>query len=177
VRILVQGFQVSIPIAMGRCRANRQPYIRASTLCGWLSGLGLHHGASLVHAWAFWLYHVLAPCARRGLITPYTHLTAPPSPHRMKSSPSPSSPGHGWGAGFSTAALSMMARSWCWSGCQLSSTAPCTAALPRTPWAPPTPTPVSLFSVRQHYGGDPFLHKSSLISPPSKTVSLLFLSH
>ncbi|XP_071654607.1 immunoglobulin superfamily member 21 isoform X2 [Patagioenas fasciata] len=69
--------------------------------------------------------------------------------YRTKSSPSPSSPGRVWGAGSLTAAPSTTAKSWCWSGCRPSSTAPCTAARPRTRWAPPTPTPASSFSKTQ----------------------------
>lgn len=138
-----------------------------------LVALGCITVPTLVHPWTFRLYPVLAPGARQGLLTPYAHLTAPPSPCRTKSSPSPSSPGRGWGAGSSMAARSTTARSWCWSGCRLSSTAPCTAAPPRTPWAPPTLTPGSSFSVRRHRGGHPSLHKSLLISSPTKTISAI----
>lgn len=167
VRILVQGFQVSIPTHPHRHGA--MPCQRtALRLCQHFMGLALGciMVPTLVHPWTFRLYPVLAPGARQGLLTPYAHLTAPPSPCRTKSSLSPSSPGRGWGAGSLMAAPSTTARSWCWSGCRLSSTAPCTAAPPRTPWAPLTLTPGSSFSVRRHHGGHPSLHKSLLISPP-----------
>lgn len=72
---------------------------------------------------------------------------------RTKSSRSPCSHGRGWGAASWMAAPSSTGRSWCWSGSPLSSTAPCTAARPRTRWAPPTPTPGSSCSVRRRLGG------------------------
>uniref|UniRef100_A0A803VM59 Ig-like domain-containing protein n=1 Tax=Ficedula albicollis TaxID=59894 RepID=A0A803VM59_FICAL len=56
--------------------------------------------------------------------------------------------GRAWAAGCWTAAPSTTARSWSWSGSRPSSTAPCTAAPPRTRWAPPTPTRASSSSVR-----------------------------
>lgn len=70
------------------------------------------------------------------------------SPCRTKSSLSPSSHGPVWEAGSWMAVPSTPGRSWCWSECQLSSMAPCTAALHRTHWVPLTPTPASLSLVR-----------------------------
>lgn len=173
VRILVQGFQVSIPIHPHCCgatpcqRTTLHPHQHFMGLAWWpwVAYRGPYVGAPL----SIWV--VPRPCSSCEM--GFAHCLHPSdsalSPHRMKSSPSPSLPGPGWGAGSSMAAPSTMARSWCWSGCRPSSTAPCTAALPRTPWAPPTPTPGSSFLVRWHHGGGhPSLHKSSVIFPPIK---------
>lgn len=85
---------------------------------------------------------------------------------RTKSSPSPSSRGPVWGADSWTAAPNTLGRSWCWSGYRPSSTAPCTAAPRRTPWAPPTPTPASSSSV-WHHCITPSLRAHTLPVPPN----------
>lgn len=80
VRILVQGFQVSIPVHPHRRGGGAVPMDNlASTPALYgvgLVALGCIMVPTLVHPWAFWLYPVLALGVRQGL--PPTPISQPP---------------------------------------------------------------------------------------------------